>query len=126
MAGVNVALVMADLASLGCGGVLLWFAWLRETPEFWRNSGGYPLLLRDAVLVLFYPLLVVSVLTVAGLTLALCARFRRFGADVALRALLLLGCWSLLCGTVCVAFANNVDNLREDRPLHDKQRTGSR
>lgn len=36
---------------------LLCFYWLRETPIFWTNAGGYPIWLRDLVRDAFLPLL---------------------------------------------------------------------
>lgn len=36
---------------------LLCFYWLRETPAFWTNAGGYPIWLRDLVRDTFLPLL---------------------------------------------------------------------
>lgn len=44
-------------AAMTCAVLTLLAAWLRETPMFWRNAGGYPILLRDAVRVGFLPLL---------------------------------------------------------------------
>ena len=35
--------------------LLLWFCWLRETPIFWRNVGGYPVWFRELVLEAYYP-----------------------------------------------------------------------
>lgn len=40
--------------------LLIWFSWLRETPAFWTNAGGYPVWLRDLVLLSYYPLLLAS------------------------------------------------------------------
>jgi hypothetical protein len=58
------------LAKLGLAGFALlvglpaqiWFSWLRETPVFWMNEGGYPVWLREVVLVAFYPLMAINVL----------------------------------------------------------------
>lgn len=41
--------------------LLLWFCWLRETPIFWRNEGGYPVWLRAVVLDTYYPILFLNV-----------------------------------------------------------------
>ena len=47
--------------------LLILAAVLRETPEFWLNFGGYPVLLRESVFWLFYPgMIVCGMLTVAG------------------------------------------------------------
>jgi hypothetical protein len=47
---------LALFALLGGVPMLIWFSWLRETPLFWRNDGGYPVWLRALVLHGFYPL----------------------------------------------------------------------
>ena len=48
--------------------LLILAALLREMPEFWLNSGGYPVLLRECVYWLFYPgMIVCGMLTVAGI-----------------------------------------------------------
>ena len=47
--------------------LLILAAVLREMSEFWLNSGGYPVLLRECVFWLFYPgMIVCGMLTVAG------------------------------------------------------------
>ena len=45
--------------------MLLPAAILRETPEFWLNTGGYPVLLRECVYWLFYPALLVCLFGLA-------------------------------------------------------------
>jgi hypothetical protein len=105
--------------------VLLWFSFLRENPSFWRNSGGYPILLRDAVLVGFYPLLVFTVLGIVGLT-AFCARIRMPSGFGCFEVLVMGLCWALVCGSLFVAFRNNVANLWNEKPLHEKPIGGNR
>ena len=111
----------AVVGSLAC--VLLWFSFLRENPQFWRNSGGYPIFLRDLVLVGFYPLLVVTVFGLAGLT-AFCARIRMPSGFGCFESLVIFVCWGLVCGSLFVAFRNNVVNLWNDKPLHEKRNDG--
>ena len=102
-----------------CSCVLLWFSFLRETPSFWRNSGGYPVLLRDVVLVCFYPLLGITILGVIGLT-AFCARIRMPAGFGCFKSLAILACWALLGGSLFIAFRNNVENLWNEKPFHEK------
>jgi CBS domain containing-hemolysin-like protein len=93
-------------------------AWLRETPSFWRNAGGYPVALRHLVLVGFYPALVIYFFSlifgsVVGWQL-LRARHRSGG-------ILLLACalnWLLFFAITAVVLWNNVDNIMNGRPLH--------
>lgn len=106
-----------------CACVLLWFSVLRENPVFWRNSGGYPILLRDTVLVGFYPLLLVTVFGLAGLT-AFCVRIRMPSGFGCFEFLVLGLCWALVCGALFVAFRNNVANLWNEKPLHQKRTAG--
>lgn len=42
-------------AGLVTAGLLLPFVWLRETPHFWTDVGGYPVWLRDLLLVAYHP-----------------------------------------------------------------------
>jgi hypothetical protein len=108
----------ALLLGLAMSGVVLWFAILRESLEFWRNEGGYPVELRDLVHQSFYPL---SLATIAGLGLigwALLRRSRLHPAVWATHAALLVVCGMLLVAAAVVAFANNVSNLWNGRPLH--------
>lgn len=95
---------------------------LRETPLFWRNKGGYPLWLRDAVQIGFYPLAVVTVALAAALatSFAVTARRKSRGGLVALQASLLAMVWVVAGAGMWVAWENNLRNLRHDRPLHSK------
>ncbi len=100
------------------GLLLLGSTLLRETPEFWRNSGGYPVLLRDVVFILHYPLFLgVMSGTLLGtlMTLRLLASRRSGG----LALLFLVACqWVLLLGVLVIMLWNNVDNVLHGRPLH--------
>ena len=103
----------------------MWFSLLRETHGFWLNSGGYPVLLRDVVLVFFYPLLGITVLGLIGLTV-FCARIRLPAGFGCFEGLVVLICWALVCGSLFVTFRNNVENLWKGKPLHEKPPAGRR
>ena len=53
-------LALALVALAGGMPLLIWFSWLRETPAFWTNAGGYPVWLRELVLLAYYPFLLGS------------------------------------------------------------------
>lgn len=99
--------------------VLLSFAVLREQPEFWRNTGGWPLWLRDLVLVSFYPLLAAHLCALAILS------FFAFGGNSEssrgtrlFQGILLLGLWMLAASAIATAFFNNIMNLLNGQSLH--------
>lgn len=52
-------------------------AWLRELPLFWRNAGGYPIWLRDAVRDGFAPLAMLGLAACAIATTGAAARCAR-------------------------------------------------
>ena len=112
--------VIFGVLLLGCGCVLLWFSFLRETHSFWLNSGGYPILLRDLVLIFYYPLLLLCIAGMIGLTAAAFVNTRLPIGFVCFEGLVITGCWSLVIGSMTVSFTNNVDNLWSGRPLHYK------
>ncbi len=99
-------------------GLLLPFVWLRETPDFWTNAGGYPIYLRDLVLVAYYPLLFVYLAWLPFLSWRWICRpsrdIRRFCVEAVLLALL----WAVVVLVVMLMLANNIDNLLDGRPLH--------
>lgn len=104
--------------ALMIAGLLLPFVWLREDPHFWTNAGGYPLWLRDLVLVAYYPLLLVYGALLPCLSwLWLCwpARsVRLFCVEATVLAVL----WVVVALVVAMMLANNVANLMDGRPLH--------
>jgi len=102
----------------GC--VLVWFSCLRETREFWFNSGGYPILLRDIVRVFYYPLLAFCLLGTLGLTTALCAKIRMPLSSVCFQIGMITLCWVLITASVMISVTNNVDNLWNGHSLHYK------
>ena len=99
-------------------GLLLPFVWLRETPDFWTNAGGYPLWLRDLVLVAYYPLLFAYLAWLPFLSWRWIFRpsrdIRRFCVEAVLLALL----WAVIALVVTLMLANNIGNLLDGRPLH--------
>jgi hypothetical protein len=89
----------------------------REDPMFWRNAGGWPILLRDVVELTFYPMVAAQlcVLLAFSAWTLLCPppvlRRRHLWPATAL-----LWCWT---GAVLVlVVANNVENVLAGRPLH--------
>lgn len=110
--------ILAASLNCGLGLALFWAAGLRETPPFWHNAGGFPVSLREWVLIAFYPLTFLCLLLAAATSwLALNTAVTGRG----LRAVLLgitLAQWILITAVVTVAVWNNLDNLINGRPLH--------
>lgn len=100
-------------------GLLLPFVWLREAPQFWTNAGGYPLWLRDLVLVAFYPLLLIYVGLLAFLSWLWIFRPSRFVRLFCVEAVVLLFLWVVVALVATLTLANNIANLIDGRPLHD-------
>jgi len=103
--------MILGLATL-CGAIL------RETPLFWKNSGGFPIWLRETVQVFFYPGLALSLLLTAWVTMLLfksAQRGNRLGAGFWLSWLLQI---ALILGALTIMSWNNISNLMEDAPLH--------
>jgi hypothetical protein len=48
--------------------LLLVFAWLRELPLFWMNAGHWPVWLRELVGLTFYPLLLLELSLLIGVS----------------------------------------------------------
>jgi len=88
------------------GGLLLLIsALLRELPEFWRNSGGYPLLL----------LVLAGTSACTVMTMRFYADNRKTGRDM------LIVCafqWLMLLVILVIMLWNNVQNLLNGHPLH--------
>lgn len=98
-------------------------ALLREEPLFWRNAGGYPVLLREVVFWSFYPLLGIEVLLLGWLATTLCRGGRAMGRTFR-PVCLLTGVEGLVvAAAVVVAVENNLVNWVEGRPLHWKPGT---
>lgn len=107
------------------GVALLIGATLKETPVFWLNKGGYPVGLRDFLLVSFYPaalLYAMLVLLVGWRGWILTGRRNRSGKTLLLSFMLNCG---LIMTLITVVTWNNVQNLVEGRPLHFHSSQGS-
>lgn len=95
------------------------FTWLKETPEFWTNAGGYPIWLRETVLESYYPGLLAVFLAQTLATIACAHALIKHGSGTALLSLMGLALsWLMLFATVSVLIANNILNLINDQPLH--------
>ncbi len=99
------------------GTVLLITAALRETPVFWRDTGGFPVLLREVVLLVFYPdtlLLAIGVLRSTWIVW-------RWRPDSRLAVGVWMAClfrWVLLLEVITIFAWNNLNNMFERSPLH--------
>lgn len=100
-------------------GFLLPFVWLRETPYFWTNVGGYPLWLRDLVLIAYYPLLLVYVGSLSFLSWQLLCQPARSVRGFCVEAVVLGLLWLVVALVATLMLANNIANLIDGRPLHD-------
>lgn len=100
-------------------GLLLPFVWLRETPHFWTNAGGYPLWLRDLVLISYYPLLLVYVGLLSFLSWLLLCQPARSVRGFCAEAILLGVLWLVVALVAMLMLANNIANVIDGRPLHD-------
>lgn len=97
--------------------VLSGFALLKENRQFWLNSGGWPIWLRELVRFTFYPLLGGEILLLAALVLITSSGLGLGRAKNAMRLItVLLSLW--LLAVVTVVAGNNLANLWAGRPLH--------
>lgn len=113
-------ILLLTMVQIFFGVITLAFSFLRETHEFWLNSGGYPILLRDLVLVGYYPLLFLNFCLLSGLLIALCVKLVMPRGFLKYE-FILLGCgWALLFASVGVSAKNNLQNFWNNRPLHYK------
>ncbi len=107
--------------NLMAGSVLLISAVLRETPEFWRNAGGFPVLLREVVSVVFYPGMVMFAIGVLSSTWIV-LRWRQNSALPV--GVWIAGAiqWLLLLVVIAVFAWNNLHNLLTGASLHQHSR----
>ena len=104
------------------GVVLICFAWLRETPSFWRNVSGSPKWLRSVVAVSFYPLLAFYLGLLASLSLKLLKKAASSTQPIRAEMCAVLVLW-IVAGAVLVTIAkNNVENFFAERPIHSHVR----
>ncbi len=109
MALLPVSLVFATL--------VFGMAWLKETPIFWRNVGGYPLWLRELVLEGFYPSLVMLTILLLLITVSFLTRPSK-GLLCLVESFFTISTWVVFLSAGAVVVTNNVSNLIEGRPLH--------
>ena len=98
--------------------VLLYSAFLRETPAFWTNGGGYPIWLRDFVLATFYPLLFMYGGLVAFLSWQLVRWPMPNMGLFWMEAISLLILWGAGGLVTTIVVANNISNMIDGRPFH--------
>jgi hypothetical protein len=115
---VGVFWLSLSVAALVLGMVLVVFAYYREQPIFWRYAGGYPIWLRELVLLTFYPLLILETSGLLLLTRSLFSSWRGSVRSWTLHLSLISACWLLLVAVLGMAWANNLENLWEGRPVH--------
>jgi hypothetical protein len=106
------------VAAMMNAGLLLPFVWLREDQSFWTNAGGYPLWLRDLVLVAYYPLLLLYGSLLAYLSWLWLCRPARSSRLFCVEALVLTLLWVVLALVAVLMLSNNIANLIDGRPLH--------
>ncbi|MGK0463713.1 MAG: hypothetical protein ACJAT5_000110, partial [Lentimonas sp.] len=86
----------------------------REMDEFWLNSGGYPIWLRECLMVLYYPCLFFVMVAAITLSRSVCRQFFRslrfYGYEV-----LLVTAWVVILASLALMLANNVASLFELR-----------
>ena len=82
----------------------------REMDEFWLNSGGYDIRLRDFVLFTFYPYLFFVLVVATTLTRSIIKHFfthlRFYGYEV-----ILVFAWVVILACLSLMLANNVASL---------------
>lgn len=116
---------LLHVVALLLAGILLPFVWLREDPSFWTYAGGYPVWLRQAVLVGFYPLLLAQMSLLAFLSWQMLRRPLRHARLCCVEMLLVVLHWGVLAVVVLMMVANNLANLIDGRPLHDHSRNAA-
>jgi hypothetical protein len=118
---IGVGMIVITLVVIGIGLLLVWFAVLRENQLFWTNAGGYPVWLRDLVLVTYLPLLAGTVSLLCGLSMACFAKIGGGLRFFAVESLLIFLAWGILTTSGYIAFENNVRNLINSVPIHSHQ-----
>ena len=117
-AGLGIRILLASMLVMAVGGLLVWFAVLRESQAFWTNAGGYPIWLRNLVRLTYLPLFAVAVAVLAVLSMVCYTKVWRSARVFVMGALILLVCWGLLAISGYIAMSNNITNLLEGRELH--------
>ena len=117
---VSLSLVILVAVSLVLGVTLVIFAQLRETPEFWLNSGGFPIPLRHFVKDTYWALMVVDGSVLVLLSLLSLAGLRMPAFFVAVEFLVIAAGWVLFGTSFFISSKNNLANLWNERPVHYK------
>ena len=97
--------------------VVLFMGVIREEPSFWHDAGGYPVWVRQLVLVCFYPLLALGLIWLSWISLG-GVRSGILEKNRQWTAVWLAGLWILQGVVFLVIVSNNIDNLRHHRPVH--------
>ena len=89
----------------------------KESQEFWLNSGGYPVWLRDCVRVLYYPYLFFVLVAAITLSRSVCVQFFK---QLRLQWVwfVLIATWVVLLASLGLLFTNNIINVFNLRPIH--------
>ncbi len=85
---------------------------------FWRNEGGFSVLLREIVLWSFYPGLALALVTTSGFTVWSVRLAKRSSAAGYLGLVILATEWMCVVATLCIFLANNLENILRGLPLH--------
>ncbi len=109
-----IVFVVGVLLLLVNGGCTL----LKETPEFWRNAGDYPMELRALVLAGYYPLLGINALLCGFFSVLVASEYRRFARCPRWAAAAGVALWMMWGFNVALLTANNVENVLNGRELH--------
>lgn len=115
---VSIFWLSQSVAAIVLGMLLVVFSFYREQPIFWQYAGGYPIWLRELVLLTFYPLLILEILGLLILTRSLFRSWRGSVRSWTLHLSLISCGWMLLVAVLGMAWANNLENLWEGRPVH--------
>ena len=117
--GMTVRLGASNLLLLA---VLLVFVWLKEDRMFWLNAGGWPIWLRELVLITFYPLLFLEMCILPGFA-SLYMTWRRESRDLARAGFVSVLCFSMVFLLIVgLLVQDNFKNLMEGKPLHSQER----
>jgi len=110
--------MLAGYLAVPATGGLLFEAVLKETPEFWRNDGGWPIAFRHWVLYSFYPsfFLLAAFLLYLSIGAIRHVRFVRNHPFISMSPLLLA--WLVLVATGLVVINDNLGNLLAGEALH--------
>lgn len=103
-------------AITGLTAALFAASWYREEPQFWRNSGGYALWLRELVLLGFYPGVLIALLAQISLTRSLFRGWHGSARTWGLALALVAFGWLLLTASLGMAWADNLSNLLDAKP----------